>query len=333
MSRLYYRPIPQTDRQRSDGALRLAGGAIWFDQVECLARGEAARVIPATALPPDMRARLTAPRPPLAGLDWSRPRLMGILNATPDSFSDGGQHEGGAAVAHAEAMQVQGADIIDIGGESTRPGADFVPEAEELARVMPAISALRQRQPNLPLSVDTRKAGVAEAALAAGVALFNDVSALTFDPASLKVAARARTAVCLMHAQGDPATMQDAPAYEDVLLDVYDFLEGRIVAAEAAGIPRARIMVDPGIGFGKTEAHNLALIRNISLFHGLGCPILLGASRKGFIGRIGEAPLAADRAPGSIAVALEGLRQGVQMLRVHDVAETAQAVRVWRALQ
>ena len=183
-----------------------------------------------------------------------------------------------------------------------------------------------------PLSIDTRNASVARLALQAGARLFNDVSALTHDPASLDVA-RDAPSICLMHAQGDPQTMQAQPKYGDVLLDVYDFLEYRIAACEMAGIGRERIIVDPGIGFGKTLAHNMALMRGLSLFHGLGCPVMLGVSRKGTIGHLSGQPDAAKRAPGSIAAGLSGLESGVHMLRVHDVAETAQAVRVWSALK
>jgi dihydropteroate synthase len=258
---------------------------------------------------------------------------MAVVNVTPDSFSDGGRWlDPEAAVAHAEAALAAGADILDIGGESTRPGSDPTPEAEERARVLPVIAALRARGVTAPISIDTRKAAVAEAAFAAGADLFNDVSALGFDPASAALAARSGRAVCLMHALGDPKTMQDAPAYDDVLLDVLDFLEARLAAAEAAGVPRARILLDPGIGFGKTVAHNLALVRGLAALHGLGCPILFGASRKRFIGTLGAAPDPAARAPGSIAVALEALRQGAQVIRVHDVAETRQALALWAAL-
>ncbi len=207
-----------------------------------------------------------------------------------------------------------------------------MPLAEEIARVVPVIAALRAEGFALPISVDTRNAAVARAALDAGADLFNDVSALSHDPASLAVAAASGRAVCLMHAKGDPKTMQDAPAYDDVLLDVFDYLEARVAAAEAAGIPRARLLVDPGIGFGKTLAHNLGLIRGLSLLHGLGCAILFGASRKRFIGTLGGAPDPAERMPGSIAVALEALRQGAQVVRVHDVKETRQAVALWTAL-
>ena len=207
-----------------------------------------------------------------------------------------------------------------------------MPPAEEIARVVPVIAALRAEGVTLPISIDTRNAVVARAAFDAGADLLNDVSALTHDPGSLPFAAASSRPVCLMHALGDPKTMQDAPVYDDVLLDVFGYLEARVSAAEAAGIARVRILVDPGIGFGKTVSHNLALIRGLALLHGLGCPILFGASRKRFIGTIGGAPEPADRMPGSIAVALEALRQGAQVIRVHDVTETRQAVALWTAL-
>jgi dihydropteroate synthase len=328
-----YRPIPCSGAPRPPGALDLAGGPLWFAEAAAHRRGAAPRLVPATAVPAEVRDRLTAPRTPVCGLALDRPRIMAVLNVTPDSFSDGGLHLAlSDAVARGRALADAGADILDIGGESTRPGAEPVPADAEIARVVPVIAALRAEGLALPISIDTRKAAVAQAAFQAGADLLNDVSALTYDPASLGLAAGSSRAVCLMHAQGDPRTMQDAPAYEDVLLDVYGYLEGRVAAAEAAGIPRGRILIDPGIGFGKTVAHNLALVRGLALLHGLGCAILFGASRKRFIGTIAGAAEPAARAPGSIAVALEALRQGAQVLRVHDVAETRQAVALWAAL-
>ncbi len=326
----YYRAIVQSDPHRPDDALPLNGGRLWFTRVERLQRGAPATLIAASGLPDDVRDTLTTPRAPVCGIDMQEPAIMGILNATPDSFSDGGKHYTfDAAIAGARRMLAEGADIIDVGGESTRPGAETIDPVEEARRTVPVIGALS----GVPLSIDTRKASVARAAIAAGAGLFNDVTALTYDPDSLSAAAETGVTVCLMHAAGDPKTMQDDPRYDDVLLDVYDYLEARIEACEAAGIPRSRIMIDPGIGFGKTLEHNLTLLRGLSLFHALGCPVLLGVSRKRFIGTLGDAPNAADRAPGSIAVALEALNQGVQMLRVHDMRETKQAVRLWRALK
>ncbi|MBP7240805.1 dihydropteroate synthase [Amaricoccus sp.] len=329
----WFRPIPQTERSRPPGALALAGGPLWFDRVAVHVRGAPPRIVPATEAPAAALAALTAPRAPVCGLSLDRPRIMAVINVTPDSFSDGGRHlRREDALRQAEALVAGGADILDIGGESTRPGADPTPEAVEIDRVVPVIAGLRAAGVAIPISIDTRKAAVARAAFDAGADLLNDVSALGYDPDSLPAAVAGGWPVALMHAQGDPRTMQDAPAYDDVLLDVADYLAARVAAAEAAGVPRARLLVDPGIGFGKTVEHNLALIRGLAILHGLGCPILFGASRKRFIGTIGGAPEPSGRGPGSIAVALEALRQGAQVIRVHDAAETRQAFALWAAL-
>ena len=326
----YFRPIPICDVARPAGAMPLAGGWAWFTQVELLQRGQTPRLLPAQDLPPDWRDRLTAPRGPVVGLTMERPRLMGILNVTPDSFSDGGRYlEAASAVGHVLELIGEGAEIVDIGGESTRPGAAFVPMAEELARVLPVVQAVSALA---PVSLDTRKAAVAQAGLAAGVAMVNDVSALSYDPDMASVLAAGTGPVCLMHSIGTPQDMQNDPQYGDVLLDVYDALAKRIEFAVRAGLARDRIIVDPGIGFGKTQAHNLALLERLSLFHGLGCPILLGVSRKRFIGSIGQEPDADRRGPGSVAVALAGVMQGAQILRVHDVGMTRQALRLWQAV-
>ena len=281
----------------------------------------------------EVRARIEAPRAPIAGLTMDRPRIMGIVNVTPDSFSDGARFAtSGEAIDHALSLADAGADILDIGGESTRPGAAPVSEATQLGRVMPVIEGLSGRT-GAKLSIDTRNAGVMRCAAEAGVDLLNDVSALGHDPDSLGMAAASGLPVVLMHALGDPRTMQDDPRYGDVLLDVYDFLEARIAAAEAAGIARTRIVVDPGIGFGKTVEHNLRLMAGLALFHGLGTPILLGASRKSFIARLGGGSGPDKRLAGSLAAAIAGVGEGVQILRVHDVAETRQALAVWQALR
>lgn len=327
----YFRPILQSGPSRPDSALTLGGGWTWFTDVEVLRRRAPARIIPAADLPDPAREALCAARPDIARLTMTRPNIMGILNTTPDSFSDGGQFTDlDRAVAHAREMIGAGADMLDIGGESTRPGAEEVALDEETRRTEPVISALRGFS-DIPVSIDTRKSAVARAALSAGADLVNDVAAMTYDPEIARITAGADAPICLMHAQGDPQTMQDAPHYDDVVLDVYDFLAERITAAEAAGIPRSRIMVDPGIGFGKTLEHNLALLQRLSLFHSLGCPILLGVSRKRFIGTLAHVADAAARMPGSIAVALAGVAQGAQILRVHDVAETRQALTLYQA--
>lgn len=279
----------------------------------------------------DLIAALSTPRPRLAGLSLDRPRIMGIVNVTPDSFSDGGRLGSvEAAVAHALSLAAEGANILDIGGESTRPGSDAVAVDEELRRVIPVIEALRPRTDKL-ISIDTRKAEVMRRAAAAGADILNDVSALTHDPLAMEVAAESGLPVILMHAQGDPKTMNDDPQYVDVVLDVFDHLERRIQACEAAGIPRARIVVDPGIGFGKRLRHNVAVMAGLSLYHGLGVPLLLGASRKKMIGELCDVPKPADRIPGSLATVLAGAAQGVQIVRVHDVAATRQALLVWLA--
>lgn len=329
----YYRPIASDDPSRPDGALPLAGGGCWFAEVEVLSRTAAPRRLRVAQLPGEVRDRLSAPRAAFAGLAMDRPQIMGILNVTPDSFSDGGKFLAPeAALAQARTM-AEAADVLDIGGESTRPGAAEVAVTEEVERTAPVIAALRVGGLGRPISIDTRKAAVARAGLAAGAGIVNDVAAMGFDPEMASVVAGSGAPVILMHSVGTPATMQDDPRYEDVLLDVYDFLKARIAAAEAAGIAHERIMVDPGIGFGKTAEHNLALIRRLSLFHDLGVPVLLGASRKRFIGAIGRESVAERRVAGSLAVALAGVAQGAQVLRVHDVVEMRQALRLWQAVR
>jgi dihydropteroate synthase len=278
-----------------------------------------------------MLSRLTSPRVPLAGLALDRPRIMGVVNVTPDSFSDGGLlPTAEAAIAHARQLAAEGADILDIGGESTRPGADPVPIQEELRRVMPVIEALAGATRAL-ISIDTRNAEVMRQAAAAGAQIINDVSALQHDAESLRVVADTGLPVILMHAQGDPRSMQRDPRYDDVLLDVYDALGARVQACLDAGIALERLVVDPGIGFGKTAAHNLELLAGLSLFHGLGAPVLLGASRKSFIRVLTGAVDPASRLPGSIAAALSGILQGVHIVRVHDVAATRQALTIFEA--
>lgn len=276
-------------------------------------------------------ARAPLPLPSGAELKLSRPLIMGVINVTPDSFSDGGRFSSSeAAIEQAGKLAAEGADILDIGGESTRPGATTVWEGEEKDRVLPVIEGIREL--GLPVSVDTRRASVMRAAIDAGAGIINDISALTADEESLEVASKAGTPVVLMHSLGDPQTMQDNPRYDDVLLDVFDFLEERIAAAEEAGIERRRIIVDPGIGFGKTVRHNAVLINGLSIFHGLGCPLLLGASRKRFIAALSREETVERRLAGSLVAGLKGISQGVQILRVHDVEETRQALAVTRGL-
>ena len=260
------------------------------------------------------------------------PQVMGIVNVTPDSFSDGGQHDDCiAAVVHARTLLAQGAGILDIGGESTRPGAIPVPEAEELGRVLPVIRALRSETSAL-ISIDTYKPTVARAAVAVGADIWNDITALR-SPGAQEAAAELGCQVVLMHMQGDPQTMQQAPHYEDVVAEVCEFLFQRAQAAMAAGVARDRIWLDPGIGFGKTLAHNLALLAHLDRIVALGFPVLLGASRKGLVYHLD--PLArgsSDRLGGSLAAALAGAKAGVAAVRVHDVRETVQALKVWSAI-
>ncbi len=329
---IYVRPLVQTGAARPDDALPLAGGWGWFTHVELLSRGAVPRVRPAPDAPAETLARLTAPRADWAGLSMDTPRLMGILNVTPDSFSDGGQlTDAGAAFAVATRMAAE-VDILDIGGESTRPGAAEIAGDEEIRRTAPLITALRAAGLTLPVSIDTRKAAVAKAALEAGATIVNDVSGLTHDPQLAIEVSDAGAPVVIMHSVGTPTTMQVDPRYDDVLLDVYDALAARVARAVATGIDRDRIVIDPGIGFGKTLYHNLSLLRGLALFHGLGQPILLGASRKRFIGTISGADDPRARSPGSIAIGLAALAQGVQILRIHDTTETVQARALWQAV-
>jgi dihydropteroate synthase len=269
---------------------------------------------------------------------WNTARtlVMGILNVTPDSFSDGGDFaDAERAVAHARAMVADGADMIDVGGESTRPGSAPVSEGEELRRVLPVVEQLR----GVTISVDTTKAVIAERALAAGARIVNDISALRFDARMVEVVRDAGVGVVLMHMQGAPGTMQVEPRYDDVVAEVRDFLAERIAFAESRGIKKSQIAVDPGIGFGKTVAHNVALLSRLEVFASLGCPIVVGASRKSFIGKIlaaaGTQPEHGpkDRLAGSVAVAAWAAARGAGVLRVHDVAETVGAVRVIEAVQ
>jgi dihydropteroate synthase len=326
---------------------RLAGGLNWFSAVELIQVDGNKRVSTELAsveriegrFDDDMAAQwkaLTATRSPLKlgerTIRLDQPQVMGIVNATPDSFSDGGQFADAAAAAAAGAdMAANGAAIVDVGGESTRPGAKPVWEGDEIERVGPVIRQLAAG--GAAVSVDTRKADVITAALEAGARMINDVSALTYDDRSAGVVAAAGVPVVLMHHKGAPETMQDDPRYDDVLVEVYCWLEERIEAAVEAGIARELILVDPGFGFGKNVGHNLEIMNGLALFHSLGCPMVVGASRKRTIGALsGEAP-ADQRLGGSIAFALKAVEQGAQLLRVHDVPETVQALRVWRGLR
>ena len=348
-SRTFLRPTGFVDSPfGNDGKVaRLAGGLNWFGLIELIRvegnRRVSTRIVPVEGIEDrfdDAMAadwvRITGPRAPLQlgerTVRLDQPQVMGIINATPDSFSDGGAFRDASAAAEAGAnMAAQGAAIIDVGGESTRPGAAMVWENDEIERVLPVVQQLAAS--GNAVSIDTRKSGVMSAAIEVGAKLVNDVSALTWDPQSADVAAKAGVPVVLMHHQGDPQTMQKDPRYDDVLVEVYLWLEERIAAAEASGITRDKILIDPGIGFGKTVAHNLELINGLALLHGLGCPIVLGASRKRMIGALSNEAPADQRLPGSLTLALKAVEQGAQIVRVHDVPETVQALKVWRGLR
>lgn len=345
----YLRPIALADSPQSEEgeAVRLAGSLAYASRFALIERRDAdivsrrrLSVREMTDLPDDAQEQwqaLQRVHPPLQcgarTIRLDQPQVMGILNMTPDSFSDGGQFLDDIDVArdHAAAMLEAGAAIVDVGGESTRPGAAAVWEGDELKRVIPLIERLAAT--GAAISVDTRRPAVMEAALAAGAHILNDVSALRYDPRSLEIAARAQVPVVLMHAPGEGDDLHSNGRYRDVVLDVFDWLKARRDAALAAGIARDHILLDPGIGFGKSVAENLALINALPLFHALGQPLLLGASRKRTIGALSNEAPAHQRLGGSILFAAKGMEAGVQILRVHDVPETVQATRVWRGLR
>jgi dihydropteroate synthase len=258
------------------------------------------------------------------------PLMMGIVNVTPDSFSDGGRFlEPAAAVEHGLRLAAEGADILDLGGESTRPGSAAVPAAEQLRRLLPVIASLG-RQSAVPLSIDTSDAVVAREAIAAGAEAINDITGLVGDPDMLPLAAASGCGVCAMHMQGTPRTMQDSPVYENVVEEVFEYLRRRRDALTAAGVDPARIALDPGIGFGKTAEHNLTILTHLARFQALGCPLLVGLSRKRFIGQV-LGDMQAGRTPGTIGASLAAARQGAQVLRVHDVAAVRQALLLFEA--
>ena len=320
---------------------RLAGGLLWFAAYK-VGEGAARRIIPVGAVATLgergvlLHERMTAVRQPMVlgarTLRFDQPQVVGILNVTPDSFSDGGAHGDAQAAAQAGFDQAAaGAALIDVGGESTRPGAALVWEEDEAQRVGPVIERLAGA--GTLVSVDTRKAVVMERALAAGAAIVNDVSALLWDERALGVVRSAGCPVIVMHSPDPKRGPHGGSGYGDVVGEVFAWLEARIDALVAAGIARDRIMADPGIGFGKGLGDNLALLNGLATFHGLGVPLMLGASRKRLIGALSNEAPADARLGGSIALAMKGVEAGIQLLRVHDVAETVQAIRVWRGLR
>lgn len=332
--KLYYEPAGFTSAL--PGALPLGGSRTTrFTTAICCRRsasGVEREILSAEELPSEVKAALTKPRPDLAGVSMTRPSIMGIVNVTPDSFSDGGDRfDSGRAVADGLAMWSAGADFIDVGGESTRPGSEPPTLEEELRRVVPVVKGLASQ--GVRVSVDTRRAAVMAEAASAGAAIINDISALTSEPEALSVAAESGLPVILMHMRGEPRTMQVAPRYDDVVLDVYDYLAQRIEACQEAGIALSRLCVDPGVGFGKTAAHNVELVARLAVFHGLGCPLLLGVSRKSFIGKFSQGESPKDRVAGTLAVTLAGVLRGAQIHRVHDVQEALQGLALWRAVE
>jgi dihydropteroate synthase len=355
--KLYLRPCAfiETPVGFDGQAARLAGTMVYYSALEAIEAEGNKRVgkalVPVAAIEAyvdglgvDLQAsalnqlrNINAPRPPLRmgarTIPVDQPRVMAILNCTPDSFSDGGAHgDDPDAMAQAGgAMAAAGAAIIDVGGESTRPGAPLVWEGDEVKRVQPVIERLAKA--GHAVSVDTRKAAVMENALASGASMINDISALLYDERSVEVAKASDCPIVLMHAPSQSSDPHKGAAYGDVLLDVYDWLCARVETLVAAGIPRERLLVDPGIGFGKSLADNLALINNLSIFHGIGCPIVFGASRKRMIGALSNEAAADARLGGSLFLAMKAVAQGAHIVRVHDVPETVQAIHVWRGLR
>jgi dihydropteroate synthase len=355
VTKIYLRPTGFVESpQRYEGeSLRLAGTMLWFSQIEYITRdiiSTQRQVVPVgqwdafvAALPQSARERcallldrITSPRAALQlgarMIRLDQPHVMAIINATPDSFSDGGKNVDPEIAAEAAvAMLSAGAAIIDIGGESTRPGAPLVWEGDELNRVAPLIRRLAGT--GAAISIDTRKALVMEGALQAGAMMINDISALLYDDRAVEVARKSKVPVVLMHAPSQSSDPHKDGIYDDVVYDVFDWLEQRVSEVEAAGLARETILVDPGIGFGKTLSDNLAIINNLAIYHGLGCALLFGASRKRLIGALSNEVGATDRLGGSIFLAMKAVEQGAHIVRVHDAAETVQAIHVWRGLR
>ncbi|WP_257540345.1 dihydropteroate synthase [Sphingobium sp. CFD-1] len=357
-ARLYLKPtwfVPSPIGLPDGAAARMSNGLIWFQGYELTVRRNGERIVRVTipvdrfadalvSLPESLTERahslaanISAQRSPLMlgerTIRFDAPQVMAILNVTPDSFSDGGKYmeDPNAAADAGFAMASAGAALIDIGGESTRPRAEKIWEGDEIARIVPVIERLAMA--GVSVSVDTRKAAVMEAALAAGAKVVNDVSALRYDPRSMEVVAAAKCPVILMHAPSAGDDPHDNPAgYRDVVAEVFDMLEERIEACVAGGIARDRIMVDPGLGFGKGLADNLALVNGLATFQGLGVPLLFAGSRKRLIGALSNEAAASERLGGSIALAFRAAEQGAQMVRVHDVKESVQALHLWRGL-
>lgn len=354
-AQIYCRPACFVDRphELDESCLRIADTLVWFAAWHISLRAGPdvkSAIVPVAeldgwiaAMPDRLAGAATAQRAGVARprgnlqlgertIRLNEPQLMGILNVTPDSFSDGGKHVDAVAAAEAGfAMGAAGAAIIDVGGESTRPGAPLVWEGDEIKRIEGVVAALAKG--GVAVSIDTRKAAVMEAALAAGARIINDISALRYDDRAMEVVANAGCPVVLMHAPSAKSDPHEGGAYDHILFDVFDMLAARIAACEAAGIDRSRIIVDPGLGFGKGVSDNLALVNGLALLHALGCPILFGASRKRMIGALDNEAPADQRLGGTVALHYQAAAQGAQLLRVHDIAENRQALRIWRGLR
>lgn len=342
----YVRPIFSKKNKTSNDYKKLGSSNLFFDTIEIITRKKdkidkkSLKLEDLSSLKKeelksvlDQIKNITAPRKKIASIDFNRPKIMGILNVTPDSFSDGGKFNNlDKSTAHALQMIKDGADIIDIGGESTRPGATTIVSKVEIARVIPAIKKLKSKNKKTIISLDTRKPDVMRAGIKNNIDLINDVSGLRYSSKSIDLIKKNKIPFVLMHSIKNPKTMQSNINYENVLLDVYDFFKKKIAICERKKITRQSIILDPGIGFGKTVKQNLSLISNIALLHSLGCPVLLGSSRKTFIGKLDKNALEEKRLGGSLSTVIYALSQGVQVFRVHDVFETSQAIKVFNKL-
>ena len=340
----YVRPILNNIKNKD--SLNLGSSKLYFDKIELITRNgkdissKYLHLKEVTRLPRDISKtiriqlkKITKTRKKIKNLNFNKPLIMGILNVTPDSFSDGGKFLSiDNAYAQYKKLKKEGAVIVDIGGESTRPGSKTVPAKKELQRIMPVIDQIKSNSRNSLVSVDTRKSTVMKAVLKYNIDFINDVSGLRHDSKTISFLKNAKIPFIIMHSISNPAKMQKTIKYNDVLLDVYDFLENQIRKCKLKGISENKIIIDPGIGFGKTLKQNLTLIKKISLLHSLGLPVMLGSSRKSFIGKIQKNELYEDRIGGSIASVLYGLTQGVQLFRVHDVYKTNQAIKVYTKL-
>ena len=340
----YVRPILNNSKNKD--SLCLGSSKLYFDKIELITRNgkdissKYLHLKEITGLPRDISKtikiqlkKITKTRKKIKNINFNRPSIMGILNVTPDSFSDGGKFLSiDNAYAQYQKLKKEGADIVDIGGESTRPGSKTVPTQKEIQRIMPVIDLIKSKSKSSLISVDTRKSAVMKAVMKYNIDFINDVSGLRYDSKVTDFLSNSKIPFVIMHSISNPAKMQNSIKYKDVLLDVYDFLENQIRKCKLKGISENKIIIDPGIGFGKTLKQNLTLIKKISLLHSLGLPVMLGSSRKSFIGKIQKNELYEDRTGGSIASVLYGLSQGVQLFRVHDVYETNQAIKVYSKL-